>query len=84
MLMSQVQIVETIMEFGADPNEKCKIQNVSFEGYTFLQYAAFSNYSLKKQQIAQILISHGADLNTPQVESPLWISVRDNNLRFAI
>lgn len=83
LLMGQVQVVQMFIEFGANPNEKCKMQGVPYTDYTFFQYVASSSYSLKKLQLAQVLIRYGADVNTPQVESPFLISLKKNNLRFA-
>jgi hypothetical protein len=61
-------------------NDKNKIDNYNFLGYTALCIAADKNYLT----LAQMLLENGADINKPNGngDTPLYISIKQNN--FAI
>lgn len=88
MMEGREEIVEVLVkEFGADPNEKRSDQDPSYNGYTFLQYAASCKFSQYNYKIAELLIRLGAEVNMPSMldhedGSPIWLALLNNNLRF--
>lgn len=84
MLGGHVEIVEIFIELGANPDIECSDEE--YLGCTFLQYAAQIEYTLDNYKVAEVLIKHGAEINTTrhihEIATPLQITVLNGNLKF--
>lgn len=82
-----VDIVEILIGLGADPDEKCASKK--FKNHTFLQYASkleASAYSPKVRKVVEVLVRHGAEMNTSQsskMRSPLFNALINQNVELA-
>lgn len=62
MRSGQVEVVEIFIGLGADPDKKGTGKKL--KGLTFLQYAAKCKYSPSNYKIAEVLVRHGANMDT--------------------
>lgn len=79
------KIVGTLLEFGANPDQKCIGEQSEYHGFTFIQYMASCDYCSSNCRVAEVLIKHGADVNTPPLynknKNPLQLAMSRGDLQ---
>lgn len=63
MICGYEEIIEILIDFGADVNEKYIFEKNYFYNRTYLQCLSFFNNWESSQKVGEILISRGADVN---------------------
>lgn len=88
MLCGHKEIVELLVsDFKADVDEPFLFERNEFFGLTFLQYLALQNdFTEENNKIAEILIRHGANMNThwddANLKSPLEVAIQKGNVEY--
>lgn len=88
MFLGYEEIVEILVEFGADIDEWYNFDTEDFsEEYylTFLHWLAISNDGLDRINVAEVLIKHGANVNTNYYcnLTPLDLAIKGGNVKYA-
>lgn len=81
-MSSYEEIVEILLQFGADPNQKSVIKKSVYYDYTFIQYISNCDFNEKNNKIAEVLIKYGADVNLGdnKIFTSLQMAIRNGNL----
>lgn len=86
MTLGHIEILEILIDFGANVNERFLSEKNEIYGFSFLHRLAFLSYNWQSSKsVAEILIERGADVNAlyhPVFMTPLQIAIEHGNLTY--